>query len=383
MMVVSDLSWSNLVVELYDAASGHAPFWPLAPKIADAFSSGGCVLQVRNGFAGPIERLTATPNYTPELIAAYNAYYHQHDVSTSRGIGHPPDSVLSCDDLIADSEFLATTILREHSTATQSFYLFDAILPIGGPESASGILGIHRNETDSLFSFKEKRQGELFLPHLKRALQLRERLARLEIQQQAMLQTMDTLVLGVMLVTSNGQVKFANPAAEDLLRRRSGLVMIHNRLHAAAPSIDPEFQRLLNSATRAVSGETPEAGGMLRLPRQGSKPINLSVYPFVGPAPSDRSRVASALLFIDDPDMHNPPRRDALAQMYGLTSAEAKLFEALLTGERLQNYADRCFIGLQTVKTQLSRLFYKTGSTRQTDLVRDGLSNPILSLTKR
>lgn len=380
---MTDLGWSNLIGEIYAAASGDAPFWPIAPKIALAFSSGSCILQVRNGFAGPIEHLTVTPNYTPELIATYDTYYHQHDVWANRGISHPVGSVLGSDDLIADSEFRETTIFREDAKLTKCFYLLGAILPIGGPDSAFGILGIHRNETETLFSSEEKRQGEQFLPHLKRALQLRERLARSDIRQQAMLQTMETLALGVMLVTCRGQVQFANPAAEDLLRRGAGLAMSHNRLHATAPSVDPEFQQLLRCATQAIGGRTTEAGGLIRLPSQDAKPISLSIYPFLAPTPSDGHHVPSALIFIGDPDLHNLPHRDVLAQMYGLTKAEAKLFEALLAGERLQNYAERSSIGLQTVKTQLSRLFYKTGSARQTDLVRDGLSNPILSLTKR
>jgi DNA-binding CsgD family transcriptional regulator/PAS domain-containing protein len=278
-------------------------------------------------------------------------------------------------------KFQETTLRREHDSAIQSFYLFH-VLPIGGPDNASGILGIHRSETEPPFSFEEKRQAEMFLPHLQRALQLRERLARSNIRQQAMLQTMETLALGVLLVTAKGQVQFANPAAEDLLRRRSGLAVNENRLYATAPQVDPEFQRLLRCAN-ASSGRTADTGGMIRLPRQGAKPISLSIYPFGPPASENGEHDASVLIFIGDPELHSPPRRDVLAQSYGLTGAEAKLFEALLAGQRLQDYADQCSISLQTVKTQLSCLFNKTGSARQADLVRDGLSNPILSLTKR
>lgn len=380
---MADVEWSDLIGEIYAAASGEAPFWPLAPRIASAFNSGSCMLHVRNGFAGPIEHLTVTPNYTPELMATYDTYDYNHDVCTNLGMLNPPDTIPGNDDPISDNEYRETLMYREHITLTECLYLLGAILPIGGPDSAFGVLGIQRNETDVLFGPEEKRQGEMFLPHLKRALQLRERLARLDIRQQAMLQTMETLELGVILVTEKGQVLFANPPAEGLLRRRSGLVLIHNRLHAAVPSVDHEFKQLLRCATQAMSGRTADAGGLIRLPRPGAKPISLSIYPFLAPAPSNGHHIPSALIFIGDPDLIKPPRQDVLAQMYGLTKAEAKLFEALLAGQRLQDYADRSSIGLQTVKTQLSRLFYKTGSARQTDLVRDGLSNPILSLAKR
>jgi DNA-binding CsgD family transcriptional regulator len=193
---------------------------------------------------------------------------------------------------------------------------------------------------------------------------------------------MEAVSVGMMVVADDGQLLFANPVAEELLYRRAGLFMINNQLHAVVPSVDPEFQRLLLRATQATTGKTTEAGGLLRIPRQGARPISLSIYPFMAPVPSNGDRVPSALIFINDPEINRPPQRDVLAQMYRLTKAEAKLFEALLAGERLQDYADRSSLSLQTVKTQLRRLFEKTGYTRQTDLVREGLSNPLLNLTK-
>jgi DNA-binding CsgD family transcriptional regulator len=380
---MGELGWSNLIADLYDAASGDVSFSPLAAKIAAAFDCKSCNLHVRNGFAGPVEQVTVTANYTPELLTSYDAHYYQHDVWANRGMRHPPGSVLGSDDLISDSEFRESIIYREHARFAQTFRLMGAILPIGGADGAFGAFGVHRSETEAPFSKAEKRQAEVLLPHLKRALQLRERLAQMDIRQQAMLQAMECLALGVMLVTGTGKLLFANPAAEALLRGGSGLVMVHNRLHAVAPSADPALQRLLQCATQATIGRASEAGGLLRLPRQGAKPISLSVYPFFAPASSGLVRAPSALIFISDPALHGSPRRDVLAQVYGLTKAEAKLFESLLAGDRLQDYADRSSLSLQTVKTQLARLFHKTGSTRQPELMKEGLSNPILSLTKR
>lgn len=371
---------SNLIGALYDAASGVAPFAPIAGQIAEAFGSESCAIQVRNGFAGPCERVTFTPNYTPEMVERYNQHYYQHDVWVNLAMRHPGGRILGSDDLISDEEFRETLIYQEFSRHMDVFYLLGGLVPVGGPGNALGVLGIHRPEREGFFTPDEKRRGSLLRPHLQRALQLRERLGQMDIQQQAMFQVMETISLGVFLAAEDGRVLFVNHAAEEILRRASGLREHGGRLQAANPATDSDFQRHVRSAARASLGRSPDAGGLLRLPRAGRKPLSLSIYPFVAPHLSNGGTVPAALIFVSDPDQQTPPGCTALAQMYRLTGAEARLFAALLAGERLQEYAERSSLSLQTVKTQLGRLFDKTGHTRQTDLIRDGLSDRILTL---
>jgi DNA-binding CsgD family transcriptional regulator len=371
---------SDLIGALYDAASGIASFEPIAGQIAGAFGSQSCNIQVRNGFAGPCERVTFTGNYTPEMIQSYNQHYYQHDVWVNLAMRHPNERILGSDDLILDAEYRETLIHREYSRHMGIFYLMGGRVSLGGPDGAFGVLGIHHSEQEGLFSPEEKRRGALLLPHLQRALQLRERLGQMDIQQQAMFQAMETISLGVLLAAEDGRVLFANHAGEEILRHAFGLREHGGRLQATYPGANAELQNHIRSAARASLGRSSDAGGLLRLPRAGHNPLSLSIYPFMAPHLSNGGTVPAALVFVSAPEQQVTPSRDALAQMYRLTGAEARLFEALLVGERLQDYAERSSLSLQTVKTQLARLFDKTGHARQTDLVRDALSDRILSL---
>ena len=373
---------SDLIGALYDAASGVISFEPIAGQIAKAFGSQSCAIQVRNGFAGPCERVAFTPNYTPEAVARYNQYYYQHDVWANLAMSSPSGGILGSDDLISDNEYRETLIYREFSRPMGIFYLAGALVPMGGPNKAFGVLGIHRNEQEGLFAPEEKRRASLLLPHLQRSLQLRERLGQMDLQQQAMFQAMETISLGVFLAAGDGRVLFVNHAGEEILRRGAGLRELGGRLQATHPAMDAEFQSHLRSAAQASLGRAVDAGGLLRLPLAGGKALSLSTYPFVAPHLSNGGTIPAALVFVSDPDQQRTPGRAALAQMYRLTGAEARLFEALLAGERLQEYAERSSLSLQTVKTQLGRLFDKTGHTRQTDLVRDALSDRILTLNR-
>jgi DNA-binding CsgD family transcriptional regulator len=56
---------------------------------------------------------------------------------------------------------------------------------------------------------------------------------------------------------------------------------------------------------------------------------------------------------------------------------------ALVDGERLDDYADRQQISINTARTQLKQIFAKTGHGRQADLIREALANPALKVTTR
>jgi DNA-binding CsgD family transcriptional regulator len=59
-----------------------------------------------------------------------------------------------------------------------------------------------------------------------------------------------------------------------------------------------------------------------------------------------------------------------IAQIYRLTSAEARLVQALLAGDSLNEYAGRAGLSRNTIKTQLGALFGKTETRCQSELIR-------------
>ena len=87
-----------------------------------------------------------------------------------------------------------------------------------------------------------------------------------------------------------------------------------------------------------------------------------------------------AVIFLNEPTVQESPSSDLVKELYGLTPAEARLTAALLKGERLQEYSKRVGIQVETARSQLKQVFAKTGHRRQTDLIRELLSNPILRL---
>lgn len=61
---------------------------------------------------------------------------------------------------------------------------------------------------------------------------------------------------------------------------------------------------------------------------------------------------------------------ESLRRLYRLTQAEARIAACVLHGENLQLIAEHLEVTLSTVRIHLQRVFEKTGTHRQADLVR-------------
>jgi DNA-binding CsgD family transcriptional regulator len=65
-----------------------------------------------------------------------------------------------------------------------------------------------------------------------------------------------------------------------------------------------------------------------------------------------------------------------MKQLYGLTPTEARLADLLLEGLEVRDIANRLTMTLETARFHLKRVLAKTGTRRQTELMRLMLSLP-------
>jgi DNA-binding CsgD family transcriptional regulator len=88
----------------------------------------------------------------------------------------------------------------------------------------------------------------------------------------------------------------------------------------------------------------------------------------------------AAALFFRGPRDTSGDSVKAYGQLHGLTAAERRLLEALAAGTRVGDYAEQAQLSTNTVYTQLKAIFAKTGHSRQADLLRDLMDDPLLKL---
>ena len=107
----------------------------------------------------------------------------------------------------------------------------------------------------------------------------------------------------------------------------------------------------------------------MALVRPGKGPLNILVSPI---SPADRLPPgnAAAAIFLDDPELHPVIPEEVLRMLFGLSAAEARLAVRILNGNSTSEAAELGQVSRETVKSQLSAVFHKTGTRRQGELIR-------------
>jgi DNA-binding CsgD family transcriptional regulator len=237
-------------------------------------------------------------------------------------------------------------------------------------DGSFAVLGLWRRKSGS-FAADELGLLTHLLPHLNRALRLRQKVGIAIAERDDLLRGLETLAVGIALVDAAAKVLFANAAMERILRAGDGLGVSRGHLVAGPGAA-------VQSLARAIGGGS---GGEFSLPRRAGDRLSV----LVSPLPKEQSLApgrATAMVVASDPGLAVLPPVRAVAGVYGLTPAEARLVIALLAAKRLADHAAEQEISLNTAKYHLKQVFAKTGHTRQADLLRDPLLNPVLGLAK-
>jgi len=215
-------------------------------------------------------------------------------------------------------------------------------------------------------------------PHLERALKVNRQLSAADFRWQTAEQCFDRLAVGVLLVSADGTVQFANAEAERILTEQDGLRRDRKGcLRTAAPDDDARLREGVRSIAASPAGKAGDRGGVLAVRRvSGRRPYGLLLAATRPPTGLFGPAAPGAMIFISEGRLRQPSR-EQLASTFGLTLAESRLLQVLLQGCGLTEAADRLGISINTAKTHLRSLFEKLDCSRQADLVHIVTSHPV------
>jgi DNA-binding CsgD family transcriptional regulator len=185
---------------------------------------------------------------------------------------------------------------------------------------------------------------------------------RREALGRALLDLAQLLGVGALLVEPSLRVGARNDRAAAWLGEADGLRLEAGRLLADRCA----DARALRAALRCVL-DGADAPVVVRVRRAASE---LPLVVIVAPPPIANEAGAKALVLVRNP--HEPSTLDpALLQyLFELTPAEARIASRLAAGLRPREIADDQGLSVGTVRNQIKRVFAKTGTDRQAELVR-------------
>ena len=241
-------------------------------------------------------------------------------------------------------------------------------------------VSVYRPETSEPHSDRDAKFLDLLAPHMQRSFAMAGQFATLRGKAALFESTLSQLAVPVLLVNASGTLIFANPSGEALLTLNDPLGVARGRLVVADTNRD-RWRALVER----LALDNPEGTATVLGTKAGNTvpvlaiPLATRQTEDLGLAPTTQN----AGLVIFSPSGQLPKDLSwVLRATYGLTPAESRLAAGLARGLALRDYAKQEHRSLNTVRTQLKAVFAKTGTSRQTDLVRLVAALPSASLNK-
>jgi DNA-binding CsgD family transcriptional regulator len=231
------------------------------------------------------------------------------------------------------------------------------------------------------FAREEMDQLNQIVPHLQRAMQMRQRFAELQLGQNFLAGGLDVLAMPTLLFNEYGLVAHYNRSAAVLLSDRGSMRLDNGHLQTQDGATTRQLSLEIFKAIRASRSDGSDLNSVVLLPRAGHLPLMLMIAPLqlAGPLPTH----GAALLFAFDPEATPSVTIDLVRRLFALSEAEAELSVALCCGKTLDDVATQRGTSINTIKSQLKSIFLKTGTKRQSELVSLLLASPAYFLAQK
>jgi DNA-binding CsgD family transcriptional regulator/PAS domain-containing protein len=365
--------FSQLVGEVYEGA--------LDPKLmANALKS---FLKLYDAnYVTLILRVPDQPDMGVMIIAgdiegAGDVSYMTYPQTNTPFVNQPLDRVFAVDDIMTSTEWEHSAYFKAFCGPNDVYHVMGA--DISTPDGGKLRFRITRPKRSPNFSADERALCSMFLPHLRRALQLHNLLDRSESLSELYSQAISRLSVATLVLDESGSVLRVNPVAQEILARSDGLKLVGGRLEATYPSDNRELQRLIRGA---FSPDAPKSAEAMSVTRPSGL-VNLGVV--VESIPSldwaEEKGQPAALVYIRDASSKSLASEVVTKQLFNLTKAETALAMELANGLSLEEAAEVLNIRRNTARAHLRSIFSKTGVRRQTELVRI-LLNSVVALGK-
>jgi DNA-binding CsgD family transcriptional regulator len=221
---------------------------------------------------------------------------------------------------------------------------------------------------------------ELLTPHVRRAVMIGKVIDLHKVEAASLADALDGLASAMFLVDATARLTHANAAGMRMLEEGAVLRVAGGRVLAHDPQANEALSEVF-AAAEAGDAAVDVKGIAMPLRGRGTEEFVAHVLPLTSAArrQAGLSYAAAAAVFVQKAtlDLQSPP--EALGRRYNLTAGELRVLLAMMNSGGVAEIAEALGIGEGTVRTHLHRLFEKTGTSRQADLVKlvGGFASPL------
>jgi DNA-binding CsgD family transcriptional regulator len=344
--------WNDVVVSINAYVGGQA--WGIFPK--DSANQSG----LTHDCGG------ADPHDTRPYAETHSRF---DPLSTLPPFGQ----VVSIADLVNYDEYCEGRLDQEWLQRQGCVDAANVVLERSRPNSA--VLGTVPSGPRMIDEERRRRIAQI-VPHLRRALLINKTIDHKQSEAATFADTLDGLGAGIFLVDAGCRIVHANTAGHDMLRADDFLRCINGQLVAR----DAQAGQSLREAFADDRGALGAKGTALPLTAHDGECYVMYVLPLTSAArsPIRITDKAVAARFVRKVALDRV-RGEAVARAFKLTPMELRVLLSIVEVGGVPETAAALGVAETTVKTHLHRVFAKTGTCRQADLVKlaAGFSSPL------
>lgn len=378
-MAETERELADCVGAIYEAATDRSRWLDVGERIRRLFNVPRATLRLGDG-PDAVANVLMPPDGSETIYAAHFHKVNPYVTRARRDFGdartHHLGRARIGAELVPDESFLRGEYYTDFARLHGRRHMIGGM--VGVTEATP--ISLFRGEGEEQFGAKDVLLLQILLPHLQRALELRQRLGDSERAAGLTRAVLDALPAGIGVVDAGLRIRFVNDVARACLAERGpGLHSIRSGpfsasgLYLAVGSREQAgtLRRLVASATSGGPG-----GSMRVASGDGT-----SIAVLVSPAPpglvddvtgtSDGGTPeALALVIIRKLDRKAPPPGNMLCDLYGFSRAEAEVAAALAGGASAEDVARRRGVSLMTVRSQIRSILGKSECDNLRDLER-------------
>ncbi len=222
---------------------------------------------------------------------------------------------------------------------------------------------VTKNEND-----KRKRILKDIAPHFMQAIKIVENREILQQECARLSEALNRIEIGVLILDERMRILSTNTTSERILEQNDGLSASGGYLTTTSMNGTRDLVRLVRQAAAGLEGQS--ANGAIRLARQSElRPYNVVVAPNRHEYTLYGSRKGTVIIFVTDPENPAHAGPSVYRQLFGLTVSESNVAASLSAGMTIKQIAEALGLSTETVRGYVKRVFGKTQTNSQAQLV--------------
>jgi len=370
---------SSLIGDIYDAVLDKSLWIGVLGRAAHFVDAQAGALLWRNAVSRTAD-IVHTFGIEAPYSQSYAEQYAKLDPTTTPMFLREVGEVVSTTDLLPYSEFQQTRFYKEWARPQG---LVDQVQANLDKSTTSFVhLSFWRSSDSGVVDEATRERMRLIVPHMRRAVLVAHLVDHRTAEAATFGDALDGIGAGLFFVDAGGRIVHANAGGHAMLAQGTLLRATGGRL---VPNDASAEQGLYETFSMAESGDEAVGARGVAVPlvaRAGEHyvahvlPLTAGVRRRAGAA-----YAAVAALFVHKAGLDVPSPQEIIAKFYKLTPTELRVLFAIVQVGGVPDVAEAMGISESTVKTHLRRLFAKTGTDRQADLVKlvAAYANPLVA----